>query len=280
MIEKLSASALLFLLPCVMTSAHSADSDLTARAELRDPPECAGQLELTAATPTYDEAALEILKSDPTRILKAGYWDMPEHISVDFSGCLGVDRDWNSPALRVFRIDEFAGIFSPNPVDPRGQSFVEEKDVILHWISGDPGSSGKPVPGLLMMDASVEFWTLAQQTNIVGGQGRRALVRYEIEPGLVTNIAYEFHGVSDDGELYANFLVNLSLDGLAEEVNGSHLGYSAADVYADQLTYALYMNEVRRYVEANQEQIVPSLASLDRFVTALKLVRNKLPTEN
>jgi len=253
-----------------------ADADFADRVKVAEVPECAVGPSLVEATPTYDAWALAQLKANPMQILKPGYANMPEHLAWDYSACLDVAKQQAGPALRAFRVDDFASIYSAQPRNPTEAWFVEDKQRILEWISNEQEFE-LPAQSLMMIHASPSFGALGRVVTFAGGSGRSIVIPFEIEPSLVTGLYYEFQGFSDDGELYLHLLVPLSLEGLADAPHGSHLGYSGDQIYSDKDLYEQYLRAAKGFVETHAETIMPQLNSLDRFVRSIEITATRGP---
>ncbi len=249
---------------------HSAT--LLPQLYVRNGPACLKDSELVAANPTYDEAALEDLAKDPMRILKPWYLNMPKHWSIGYAPCLGLAQEPGGAALRLFRLDDFPGIYSSIPMAPDDPILDKQRVALQEWIAKGETAHGLPLRSRLYVEDSIELGLLQRQISFAGGQGRRVVLSYAIEPSLVTRISYEFQGLSDDGEAYLHFAVPLSLEGLAERDDESHLGYAAMEIYENPQTYARYLAAVESLIAEQQTRLQPSLDQLDRLVSRIKLV--------
>ena len=238
---------------------------------IQDGPECLEKPVLVAANPTYDEAALAALAADPMRILKPWYLNMPEHWQIGYAPCMGQAQDPGAPAVRLFRLDDFPGIYLARPLQNDDPVFGKQRESLRDWIERGL-KRGLPRSSLLYLDASPDFGVLDKPIEFEGGHGRRVLLRYAFERDLLINISYEFQGLSTDGRHYLHFEIPLAFDHLAKRDDPSHLGYTLDDVYADPNLHAEYLQAVSKLIVEHEKEIRPAIAELDRIVASIKLV--------
>ena len=142
-------------------------------------------VEKVAFSPLYSEDAWVEKELDPSRQLKPGYCNRPQHWAIRLPEAV---PEWYKQIL-IHKSDEWASTFENGKIDAAAAAtFVAEmrRDLAL-WVK-QPVNRISPA----YMDASTAFDCLKKQIQFEGGSGVRGIVQWNIEAQLARRTPLPF----------------------------------------------------------------------------------------
>ena len=210
-------------------------------------------VEMVAFSPLYSEDAWVEKELDPSRQLKPGYCNRPQHWAIRLPEAV---PEWYKQIL-IHKSDEWASTFENGKIDAAAAAtFVAEmrRDLAL-WVK-QPVNRISPA----YMDASTAFDCLKKQIQFEGGSGVRGIVQWNIEAQLARRgeLHYLFLGLSDDGSCQVIATFPLDLPGLQDDSQeGTHLGYSTKEYQKLSEDFITYEGAVKKWLIANEDKFTP-----------------------
>lgn len=268
----LAASVLGALLAGVAAPAFAARADMDGWS-VQLPPGCSAQWQRIAANPLYDAQARKDLAADPRAVLKPDFSNMPEHLSLDLSGCFP-QRGGFGAALRVIPLQPYLDIYDSREGEhakwPR-----ETRAQLQRWIAGG-AESVADWPFLPFVDAHAEHTTARRALSFGQGKGIRVVAQFVFENTFAYRDRFEylFQGLSDDGGTFVLLTVPLTIDGLAADADRTHLGFAIERIDADADSHRRYGAAVAAWLRSGAARPQPAPERLDELLTSLRHVEN------
>jgi hypothetical protein len=214
---------------------------------------------------------------DRQNIMKPYYACRPQHWAIRFPSALpgGIPFDRNmagddetAPQILIHKADEWGLAFTDGEHEERkvaDELLSLRKNMDAAMVDGSPFYP----PGY--MDASLTFVCLKQRIDFAGGHGIRLVTQWTMEPTLMGlgALHYLFLGMSDDNSCQIIATFPLDLPGLPRREDKNHLGRSTENYDEFSRKFEDYVEDAKKWLEMNENEITPSLLDLDKVMQSL-----------
>jgi hypothetical protein len=227
--------------------------------------------------PSYSRADWEKYQKDEQYIMKPGYHCRPQHWAIRLPAALpkgiSFDRkmagnDPTAPQILIHKADEWGRVLTDGEHED-----VKETDVLSKLKNSideamlDSNSIDSPV----YLDASKTFNCLKKRISFTGGYGIRLVTQWTIESTLMQfgELHYLFLGMSEDNSCQIIATFPLDLPGLPKSDDKNHLGHNIENYAEFCKNYDNYTEDAEQWLEKNENEITPSLKTLDEVMQSL-----------
>lgn len=227
--------------------------------------------------PLYSVEGWQDYQKDELNVMKPGYSNRPQHWAIRLPAALPEGISYNhenaddnpiAPQILIHKADEWGIAFTDGEHEEVGiakiiRAMREEMNAALD--EDNPNLS----PGYI--NASLQFMRLKRRLDFNGGHGIRLLAQGAIESDLMRlgDLHYLFLGMSDDNSVQIIATFPVSLPGLPDHDEKSHLGRSTENYPEFCKIFADYHDASVKWLEKHADEVTPSLQELDGIVQSL-----------